>query len=113
VRKVGLLTAALFSLFLFSCAGVYSPAAVKKEITSTFKALNVTEVKESEIPGVYEVYYTGVYPGIIYYYPPKKLLIFGEIWDVNGTSLTGMKLEKYLESRSLEEEKRRQKNLEN
>jgi len=96
VRKIRLLTTALVSLLLFSCAGVYSPATVKKEITSTFKALNVAEVKESEIPGIYEIYYTGTYPGIIYYYPPKKLLIFGEIWDVNGTSLTGLKLENYL-----------------
>lgn len=97
MKRAKLFVVVFSFLFLFcSCAGVYSPATVKKEITSTFKTLNVTEVKESEIPGIYEIYYTGTYPGIIYYYPPKKLLIFGEIWDVNGTSLTGLKLENYL-----------------
>jgi len=91
-------------LFLSGCAvrPVMPPEEVKNQIQGVFKNLKVVEVKPSEVPCLYEVYYNGTNPGIFYFYPEKKLIVFGEIWNVNGTSITGEKriefLEKMLES---------------
>lgn len=73
-------------------------AEVLREFTNIFKNTKVEHISESEIPGVYEIYIPKKDGGvqIIYYYPDKKLLIFGEIWSVNGTSLTGEKVTNYL-----------------
>lgn len=81
-----------------SCAyyGRFDPETIKSDFQLIFKKTRVVEVKPSEIPGIYEIYYEGDHPGIIYYYPDKKILIFGEFWSINGTSFTGEKLEKLL-----------------
>lgn len=71
---------------------------VKKEFNNIFKYTKVLDVKESEIAGLYEVYIfnkRGNLPVIIYYYPEKKLLFLGEIWDTVGNSITGQKKEMF------------------
>jgi len=90
----------LVSLFFLSgCAArpIMPPEEVKSQVQGIFKNLRVVEVKPSEVPCLYEVYYNGTNPGIFYFYPEKKLIVFGEIWDVNGTSLTGEKRNQFLE----------------
>lgn len=73
----------------------YSFQKVKKEVQEIFKNTKIVDVKMSEIEGVYEIYYEGEYPGIFYYYPKKKLIIFGEIFSTSGVSLTGEKVVNY------------------
>ena len=91
-----------------SCAGNYSPHMVQQELSKIFGNTQIIRVEESEIKGLYEVYYNGTYPGIIYYYPEKRLIIFGEIWTLNGESITGKKLARFLDElteKYLQEEK--------
>lgn len=100
----------VYLLFLFticSCSGVYTSSTydiskIKEEFTSIFKNTKVVEVKESEIPGVYEIYCEGTLNNIIYYYPEKKILILGEFWSINGTSITGEKSMIFFEKLSKE-----------
>jgi len=80
-----------------SCAGNYSPHMVQQELSKIFGNTQIIRVEESEIKGLYEVYYNGTYPGIIYYYPEKRLIVFGEIWTLNGESITGKKLARFLD----------------
>ncbi|MFN4131713.1 MAG: disulfide isomerase DsbC N-terminal domain-containing protein [Caldimicrobium sp.] len=90
---IGILTVVLFGCGVkFSNSYFFNDEVVRKEFEKVFKKVKVLEVKESEVDGVWEVWYErdgGV--DVIYYYPKKRYLIFGEIWDVNGTSLTGEK----------------------
>ena len=99
----------IFAVFAcVSCAGSYSPRMVQQELSKIFGNTQIIRVEESEIKGLYEVYYNGTYPGIIYYYPEKRLIIFGEIWTLNGESITGKKLARFLDElteKYLQEEK--------
>jgi len=82
-----------------SCApGNYSPRMIQQDLARVFRNTQIIKVEESEIEGVYEVYYNGTFPGIIYYYPRKHLIIFGEIWTLNGESITGKKLASFLDT---------------
>ncbi len=88
-------------LLLVSCSGLTDKSySVRSEFQTLFKNVNVVEVKESEIPNVYEIYYVGENTGMLYFYPEKKILIFGELWDINGTSITGEKLLKFFEKQA-------------
>ncbi|MFN4245751.1 MAG: disulfide isomerase DsbC N-terminal domain-containing protein [Brevinematia bacterium] len=87
---------------LISCAGTYSinrfnVNEVKDSFQSIFKNTKIVEVKESEIPGVYEIYYAGENSGMIYYFPEKGILIIGEFLTTNGTFITSEKLMKFTE----------------
>lgn len=96
IRKIAFLTC--LSFLIVSCAGSnLSTEKVALELKETFSKTEIVRVSESEIPGVYEVYYRGIYPGIFYYYPPRKIVIFGEFWSVNGTSITGERLMSFVE----------------
>jgi len=111
LNKIKTLISLFFTVCLVSCSTYqYNTSQVKEEIQSIFKNTRIDEVKPSEIPGVYEVYYTGMYPGIVYYYPAKKIIIFGEFWSVNGTSLSGEKLVKFLEEKGVDYGKTRPDN---
>lgn len=59
---------------------------VKEQLLKKFpRTQRIDEIKESPIKGLYEI----TTPQMIYYYcPEKELLIFGEIWDSTGRSLT-------------------------
>jgi len=95
-----------FTLFVFASCGLYELKhenlvtldyeAIQRDVQNLLKNTQIVEIKESEINGVYEVYYNGTYPGIIYYYPEKHLFIFGEIWTVTGQSITANKREVFL-----------------
>lgn len=69
---------------------------IRTEVQSFFKNTRIVRVLPSEIEGLYEVYYVGEYPGLFYYHPGKKLLVFGEIFTVNGTPVTAEKVERFI-----------------
>lgn len=84
----------LFStLFFISSFSIASEEITKNDIIkkaeasakATFKNLTFTEFKESPIPGIFELKSAG---SIVYYVPEKEFLIFGEIFDKKGKSLT-------------------------
>src|SRR4051812_23551369 len=66
------------------------------ELHATFKNLTFEEVRPSEIPGVVEIY---AGPRILYYAPAQKILIFGELYNSAGNSLTDAKLQAYVGKR--------------
>jgi len=70
--------------------------AIQEDLQNLLRNTQVVDVRESEINGVYEVYYNGTYPGIVYYYPEKHLFIFGEVWTITGQSITADKREVFL-----------------
>lgn len=63
--------------------------AVKEKFQKVFSRMkNIDEIRESDIKGLYEIVSAG---RILYYYPEKNYLIFGEIWTSEGKSLTAEK----------------------
>jgi len=62
---------------------------MKDRFQATFTEMKVIDFRESEIPGVYEIANTDQ---IIYYYPEKELLFFGQMFNKDGTSLTEERL---------------------
>jgi thiol:disulfide interchange protein DsbC len=76
----------LFSLLLLSTS-VQSMELEKALdiIQSKLKNSHITKVNESILPGIYEVQ-SGV--NVFYYHLEKELIIFGEIYSVDGKNLT-------------------------
>jgi thiol:disulfide interchange protein DsbC len=64
--------------------------AVRQALSKFQPNLNVGEVRKTDIPGLYEL---EVGPNIIYFYPDKGLILFGEIWTKDGKSLTAARRE--------------------
>jgi len=56
-----------------------------KEVKKHFPNLNFTEIRKAPIPDMCELW---VGTNVIYYHPKKRLLFFGEIWTIEGKSLT-------------------------
>jgi len=56
-----------------------------RNVKLKFPNFRVDRVFKGPIPGMCEIW-AGT--NVIYYYPKKKLLFFGEIWDTEGHSLT-------------------------
>jgi thiol:disulfide interchange protein DsbC len=76
-----LLTATLAS----SCVAAQSEAEVRQALAKTFPGMKVGEIRGSDIPGLYEV---EAGSNVIYFYPDKGLLVFGEIWTRDGKNVT-------------------------
>jgi len=57
----------------------------KDKLAQTYSHMNVTQFKKGPIPGTFELI-TG--NKVIYYHPEAELLIFGEIYDKTGNSIT-------------------------
>jgi thiol:disulfide interchange protein DsbC len=79
---------ALSAAVLLGLAGVASAAEVVKPeaaLRAAFPEIKVDAISPSEIPGVYEVV-TG--QNILYYYPPKDLILVGEIYGKDRKSHT-------------------------
>lgn len=75
---------------------------VKSEVESIFKNTKFVEVRKFDVTDLYEVYFVrdkckGI--GVFFYSPSKKLVILGEVWSINGTSVTG-KIIRDLEKKS-------------
>jgi len=58
---------------------------VKELLSKTFPKLQVTGVNKTDVTGLYEI---EVGSNVVYFYPDKSLMIFGEIWTKEGNSLT-------------------------
>ena len=84
-------------LFGLQSCSFYHVDVIRRDVQEVFKNTQVVDVKKSEIPCLYEVYYNGSYPDLIYYYPDKRLFVFGEIWTLDGQSLTAEKRKAFLE----------------
>jgi thiol:disulfide interchange protein DsbC len=93
-----------FAAFLLACVAICalpSSAAwskvsdkdlqkVQDKFRRTFPTTPVEEVRESEIPHLYEVYAAS---RLIYYAPDQNTVLFGELYSANGLSLTQAKLD--------------------
>lgn len=87
IAFVLLFCASLSCVFLYSAISYAANVEkIKEQFLKKFpRTQNIDEINESPIKGVYEI----VTPQTIYYYYPEKdLMIFGEIWDSTGKSLT-------------------------
>lgn len=64
---------------------------VAERFSKIFRNSKVLGAKETEIDGLYAIFLLGKGDEIkvVYFYPEKGLLFLGEIWTINGTSLTG------------------------
>jgi len=58
---------------------------IKNRLRVRFPRMQVGEIRQSGIDGLYEV---EAGPNILYYYPKSELVVFGEIWNSAGKSLT-------------------------
>jgi thiol:disulfide interchange protein DsbC len=63
-------------------------APVKEALKKGFPHLQALSINETPIKGLYEV---EAGTNIIYFYPEKDLLVFGEIWTKDGTNITAEK----------------------
>jgi len=68
--------------------------SVAKEFSEIFRNSRVLGAKEAEIDGLYAIFLLGRDDEIrvVYFYPKKRLLFLGEIWTIDGTSLTGERI---------------------
>ena len=62
-----------------------SETEVRQVLSKTYPNIKVGEIRSSDIPGLYEA---EIGPNIVYFYPDKGLIVFGEIWTKDGKSLT-------------------------
>lgn len=94
MKRTSTIIMLLACIFFFSLAGSSyckdEYAHVRGRIKSSYTKLNVGEIRETPITGVYEIV---VGPNIIYYCPEKDLLIFGEFWTKEGANLTAARRE--------------------
>jgi len=82
---LSMLTAAVLAS---SCLSAQSETEVRQALTKTFPGIKVGEIRGSDIPGLYEI---EAGSNIIYFYPEKGLLVFGEIWTKDGRNITAEK----------------------
>ncbi len=76
----------VFLLSAVDTAQAADAAKIKEHFLRKFpRTQGVDEVRESPIQGIYEI---ATPRGIFYFHPEKELMIFGEIWDSTGKSLT-------------------------
>ena len=89
---------AIVLLMMFSLPGwaQTSLEEAQDKLQTTFSNISVVGFNPSPIAGLYEV---NMGTGLVYFYPEKNLLMFGEIFNSEGTSLTAESLTKMTESR--------------
>jgi len=84
-----------FVIFVIAAAVLTSPglagqseSEVRQALAKAYPGIKAGEVRSSDIPGLYEI---EAGPNIIYFYPEKGLLVFGEIWTKDGKNITAEK----------------------
>ena len=90
IKKIKKTLISFLGIFLIGqsvCLASSESSLIEKcrEIKGIFPNLKVSEIREAPIPDMCEVW---VGTNVIYYHPKTKLIIFGEIWTVEGKSLT-------------------------
>jgi thiol:disulfide interchange protein DsbC len=76
------------AVFVSSCLAGQSETEVRQALAKTFPGIKAGEISSSDIPGLYEV---EAGSNVIYFYPEKGLLVFGEIWTRDGRDVTAEK----------------------
>jgi|SRR5271157_3923514 len=89
-----ILVTVVLSLFVTALVAFSSLAgdeeAIRQVVMKSYPNLKVGEVRVSTIPGLYEL---EIGADILYFFPEKELVIFGEIWTKDGRSLTAERRE--------------------
>ena len=78
----------IMAVLASSCLAAQSETEVRQILAKTFPGIKAGEISGSDIPGLYEV---EAGSNIIYFYPEKGLLVFGEIWTKDGRNVTAEK----------------------
>lgn len=89
----------ILTITSLSVASAWAQSTLKEaqeKLQATFSNITVVGFNPSPIPNMYEI---NMGTGIVYFYPEKNLLMFGEIFNSEGTSLTAESLAKMTESR--------------
>jgi thiol:disulfide interchange protein DsbC len=73
-----------------SCLASGDEAEVRQILSKAYPNIGTGEIRSSDIPGLYEV---EIGPNVVYFYPDKHLIVFGEIWTKEGKSLTAARRE--------------------
>jgi thiol:disulfide interchange protein DsbC len=82
---------AITTLVLVSwCLAAEDEAAVREMLLKTYPHISVGEIHGTDIPGLYEL---EMGPNVVYFYPDKNLMVFGEIWTKEGKSVTATRRE--------------------
>jgi thiol:disulfide interchange protein DsbC len=82
------MSAIMAAVLASSCLAVQSETEVRQILAKTYPGIKVGEIRSSDIPGLYEI---EAGSNIIYFYPEKGLLVFGEIWTRDGRNITAEK----------------------
>ena len=89
-----ILVAVVLSLFVTALVASSSLAgddeAIRQAVTKSYPNLNVGEIRATAIPGLYEL---EIGADLLYFFPEKELVVFGEIWTKEGKSLTAERRE--------------------
>ncbi len=87
-----------FAVLASGCKTAMPVSEVDAKFRKTFDKMPVDAVKASEISGLYEVYSGGK---LFYFAPRENLLIFGELYSVDGRSVSQEKAERYISERTI------------
>ena len=80
-----LVVAAISTVWLGSLYAQGGMQDIAARIKMVYPQFHVGEIRTTPIDGLYEVEAGN---NIIYYYPKNDMMVFGEIWNKNGQSLT-------------------------
>ncbi len=87
-RAIVSAVAVLLLLFLgcgYGCAQTTVDKKVTDQLASSYPRLKLDSIRSAPVDGLYELQSGN---NILYYYPEKDYLVFGEIWNKDGKSLT-------------------------
>ena len=98
LKSISVAAALAAAFFCSSCTSM-STSVAEKRFRETFKNMPVDKVEASELPGIYEVYSQGK---IFYFAPKEALMLFGELYSVDGVSITQRKVGEYMQTRSMQ-----------
>ena len=71
-----------------ACLAGQGESDVRQALAKAYPGVKAGEIRSSDISGLYEI---EAGPNIIYFYPEKDLLVFGEIWSKDGRNVTAEK----------------------
>ncbi len=84
--KFSRIVLAIVSIALALTANATTLEAVKKTLSAKFSNSKIHDVRPAPVDGLYEVTLSGAQ--VIYFSPANNALLFGEIYDLEGQSLT-------------------------
>ena len=90
-KHVLTLTLTLMASIHAAASSITEVEQAQEELKATFSNLEIVNLGESPIEGLFEV---NLGSQIIYFHPKSKLLVFGEIFNSEGESLTAKAMQK-------------------